>query len=97
MGPLTSTEAVWAGRAGQLDVLEAGDELLEERPDLEAGQVGAEAVVAAEAEAEVLVGVGAGHVEGERVGEDPLVAVGRLVGEQQPVALGLISWPPARV
>ena len=43
-------------RAGELDVLEALDELAEDHAQLEAGEVGAEAEVLADAEAEVRVG-----------------------------------------
>ena len=67
--------------AGELDVLEPAEQLLEDRADLHAGEVGAEAEVAAEAEGEVAGRVLPADVEAERVGEDLVVAVGRRVRE----------------
>ena len=64
-----------------------GEQLLEQDAQLQAGQRGAEAVVAAVgAEGDVRVRV-ASHVEAVRVGEHRLVAVGRRVQQQHPVAL----------
>ena len=64
-------------------------QLVEHHGDLAAGQVGAEAEVrAAGAEAHVVVEVRTGDVEAIRVGEDRLVAVGRVVPEHDLLALG---------
>ena len=67
-------------------MVEARQQLLEDRPDLHAGQVRAEAEVAAEAEGEVARRVLAADVEPHRVGEDLVVAVGRRVRQVQQVA-----------
>src|SRR5688500_19996722 len=64
--------------AGELEVVHRGQQLLEEHASLQPGQVGAEAVVGAEPEGEVLV-VGASDVEAERVLVRSLFAVGRQV------------------
>src|SRR5688572_9712989 len=69
------------GRPGPLDAGEPGQELLEEHPDLELRQVGAEAEVDAVAEADVGVRV-PGDVEAVRPGERPLVPVGRALPDQ---------------
>ena len=57
----------------------------EQQPQLEAGQVGPDAEVGALPERQVRVGVAA-DVEAERVVEHRLVAVGRRVGQHDPVA-----------
>src|SRR5260370_21019668 len=74
------------GPAGELDGFQAGQELGEQGAGLHPGQGGAEAVVDAEPEREVLVGVAAG-VEAERVGEDLLVAVAGGIGQQHRLTL----------
>ena len=61
-------------------------ELADQRPDLPAGEVGTEAEVGADTERQHLVGVGAADVEGHRVAEHLLVAVGRRVRQQHPSA-----------
>ena len=69
------------GLAGDLDVGHPGEQLPEHDRDLAASQVGAEAEVrAGPTEPHVVVGL-PGQVEGERVVEDVLVAVGRVVEE----------------
>ena len=50
-------------------MLEPAEQLLEDRPHLHAGEVGAEAEVAAEAEGEVARRVLSPHVEAERIGK----------------------------
>ena len=62
-------------------------ERAEQQAQLEPGQVGADAEVGALPEGQVRVRV-APDVEGERVVEHVLVAVGARVGEHHPVALG---------
>ena len=72
--------------AGELDVVEAAEQLLEDGADLDAGEMGAEAEVAAEAEGEVARRVLRADVEAERVGEHLVVAVGRRVRQVEQVA-----------
>ena len=78
-------------RAGELDVVQAFDELAEDDAQLEAGEVGAEAEVLADAEAEVRVGR-AVDAEGERLVEDLLVAIRRRV-EQAEFSPAGMCWP----
>src|SRR5689334_23160511 len=66
------------GLPGHLDGRERREQLLEEDPTLQAGEVHAQAEVLADAEGELRVGA-AVDVEGLAVGEDLLVAVGRRV------------------
>ena len=61
-------------------------ELLEEHPDLEPGQRGAETEVGAEPERDVLVGL-AGHVEALGIVEVRRVAVGRRVHQHDLLTL----------
>ena len=86
-------QAVGLGRGP--DVGEVAEELAEHHRDLAPGQVGAEAEVRARgAEADVGVGV-AQHVEALGVLEHVLVAVGRVVEEDDLVALGEGRGPTA--
>ena len=62
-------------------MLEARQQLAEERFELHPREVRAEAEVDADAEREVLVGVLAVDVEAERIREDAVVAVGGEVRE----------------
>ena len=62
------------GRPGELDGLQPGQQFGEQGAGLHPGEGGAKAVVDAEPEREMLVGVAA-DVEAERVVEDLLVAV----------------------
>src|SRR5207245_1793061 len=65
------------GLAAAFDPCVTAEHFIEEDSDLEAGQDGAEAEVwSAAAEGDVLVALAA-YVEGVRMGEDHLVAVGR--------------------
>ena len=85
--PVDEVGAQAADLAGDLDVVEAVEELLEHHVDLHAGEVGAEAEVrAAAAERDVLVRR-ARDVERERVVELLLVAVRRDVPEDDLVAV----------
>ena len=74
----TSTEPV------ARNVAQPAEQLLEDHPDLGAGEVGAQAVVGADPEGQVRVGVA---VDAELVGrvEYGFVAVGRLVQEEHAV------------
>ncbi len=73
------------------------EELVEDGPELGAGQEGAEAEVgAAAAEADVRVRV-ATEVEAAGVGEDVLVAVGRGIEQHDPVALVDLLAPQQEV
>ena len=71
--------------AGELNVLDSREELLEEDPHLQAGEVGAQAEVDSVGERELLV-VRASHVESTRGSEDGFVPVRRQVGEVDGVA-----------
>ena len=67
-------------------MVEAPEQLLEDRADLHPGEVGAEAEVPPEAEREVARRVLPTHVEAHRVGEDLVVAVGGRERQVQQVA-----------
>ena len=75
------------GLAGQLDRLQARQQLLEQDAHLHLGQVLAEAEVGAVAEGQLAVGRAVG-AELLRVVEHRLVAVAGGVAEHQPVVLG---------
>jgi hypothetical protein len=66
--------------AGELNVLDSGQELLEKDTQLQAGEVGAQAEVNAVSEGHVLV-IRPSDVEPEWVVECGLVPIGRQVGE----------------
>ena len=87
---LTPLIQPWRSRRGSpslADVRRVVGEGAEDQVDLQAGQVGADAVVrAVAAEGQVRVGV-AGDVEAERVVEDVLVEVGARVEEADALAL----------
>ena len=70
---------------GQVQVGQAGQQALDHDPELQAGQLVAQAEVGAEAEGHVRVRA-AGDVEGVGVVEDRLVAVGRGVEQEQLLA-----------
>jgi hypothetical protein len=61
---------------GELDVLEPGEKLLEERPQLHAREVSPETEVDPDPEGDVPIGVGPADVETKRVVEHGLVAIG---------------------
>ena len=69
-GPPTNVVAVYSGSPASSIGLEPRQQLAQERAQLHARQVRAEAEVHADAEREVVVGVRAPDVEAERVGED---------------------------
>src|SRR5438445_949360 len=71
-------------RAGELDVGQAAEQLLEHDPDLQAREVGAEAEVGADPEAEVVVRMPS-DVEAVGMGEVLLVAVRGAVPERHPL------------
>ena len=65
-----------SGLAGELDGLEAGDDLFEHDLEGEPGEVDPEAIVLAESEAEVSVR-STGDVVAERLGELGVIPIGR--------------------
>ena len=82
-------------RTGQLERRHSAEHLFERDPDLQAGQVGAQAEVDAVPERQVRVGIAA---EGEavRVGEAPLVAVGRALPHHHLLSRRDVPGRPAR-
>ena len=92
LDPVEEVRAQALGRARELEPLEVGKRLLQEDPQLEAGEVRSQAEVrAAEPERHVLVRLPA-DVEAERIRELRLVAIGLALGVPAAIAgTGLVQ------